>query len=196
MRVSATRGHRLDPVAHPPKGAPPPPRGAPPSPPDRQGGAASSAPRPKVKIEPGAVESKEGGIGRRVEVFWEQEDRWFPGVIIGRRNTSASRVAHHVEYDDGDRQWYHLEANSKDPDSFRFRWLDAHTPAPEGGSSRDPVKPPEPPVYLLDSDDEVDGKAAAGKTTTVFLLDSDDEEDGKAAASNTTTVGGETEWQW
>ena len=131
----------------------------------------------------GTVESKEGCIGRRVEVFWEQEDRWFPGVIIGWRITSHAprRVAHHVEYDDGDGQWHHLEVNSKDPDSFRFRWLDAHTPAPEGGSSRDPVKPP---VYLLDSDDEVDGKAAAGKTTTVFLLDSDDEEDGKAAAAD------------
>ena len=101
----------------------------------------------------------------------------------------ASRVAHHVAYDDGDDQWHHLEANSKDPDSVGFRWLDAHTPVPQGGSSRDPVKR----VFLLDSDDE---EAAAGKTTTVFLLDSDDEEDGKAAASNTTTVGGETEWQW
>jgi len=112
----------------------------------------------------GTVESKEGCIGRRVEVFWEQEGRWFPGVIIGWRNTStcgqvtghmqrnashaprASRVAHHVAYDDGDDQWHHLEANSKDPDLFGFRWLDAHTPAPEGGSSRDPVKPPEPPL--------------------------------------------------
>jgi len=106
------------------------------------------------------IESK--CIGRRVEVFWEQEGRWVPGVIIGRRNTiafgqitghmphdashapRASRLEHHVAYDDGDEQWHHFEVNSKDPDSFRFRWLDAHTPAPEGGSSRDPVETPEP----------------------------------------------------
>ena len=54
MRVSATKGHRLDPVAPPAKGAPPPPRGAPPSPPGPQGGAASSAPPAQVKLEPGA----------------------------------------------------------------------------------------------------------------------------------------------
>lgn len=70
-----------------------------------------------------------GFVGRRVEVFWEQEGAWFPGVIVGRRNASAfaaaprdaprsSQAEHHVAYDDGDHQWHHLGEG-------RFRWPDA-----------------------------------------------------------------------
>ena len=99
MRIPATRGHRLDPVAHPAKGAsappakgaPPPLRGAPPLPPDRQGGAASSAPPAQVKLEPGAP-----GPGRVIDVI---------SLIESDDDDAAPAPATTTTTDDGDGFW-------------------------------------------------------------------------------------------
>lgn len=113
--------------------------------------------------------SNAGFLGRRVEVFWEQEGAWFPGVVVGRRNTSAfgqtagrvprdaplaSRVAHHVAYDDGDYQWHHLEVDSGDPGSFGFRWLDAQQ------------RSPTPPMPARSNAADADGERAASRIDT------------------------------
>ena len=73
-RALTTRGHRLDPVAPPAKGAPPPPRGAPPLPPGPQGGAASSAPAAQVKLEPGAPGPAQAAARVQVISLIESDD--------------------------------------------------------------------------------------------------------------------------
>jgi len=66
-------------------------------------------------------------IGRRVEVFWEQEGTWFPGKILNERviwQASKRLVTHHVGYEDGSDEWHHLESQTKNPLSVDFRLLD------------------------------------------------------------------------
>ncbi|OQR97321.1 hypothetical protein ACHHYP_12125 [Achlya hypogyna] len=51
-------------------------------------------------------------IGWRVEVFWEEEDQWFPGVITEYDEGNG----YYVCYDDGDEKW----TPSNTPDAMRF----------------------------------------------------------------------------
>ena len=53
--------------------------------------------------------------GKRVEVFWDDENEWYPGTVTAYDPEHAS---HQVTYDDGDVQWEDLQASSK------VRWLD------------------------------------------------------------------------
>lgn len=43
-------------------------------------------------------------MGRRVRVFWPQEREWFQGKIAA----FDGKASHHVEYNDGDKEWLNL----------------------------------------------------------------------------------------
>ena len=47
-------------------------------------------------------------ISRRVEVYWQGSDMWFPGYIDDQR-TRGGRVELHISYDDGEKKWHALQ---------------------------------------------------------------------------------------
>ena len=80
-------------------------------------------------------------IGRRLQVHWEGEGEWFPGVLAAieaGHDDGADTGDYHVIYDDGDEQWEPL--GSRTP----FRWSGDRLPsAPShGSSSGEALSPP------------------------------------------------------
>ena len=47
-------------------------------------------------------------ISRRVEVYWQGSDMWFPGYIDDQR-TRGGRVELHISYNDGEKKWHVLQ---------------------------------------------------------------------------------------
>ena len=72
-------------------------------------------------------------ISRRVEVYWQGSDMWFPGYIDDQR-TRGGRVEFHISYNDGEKKWHVLQdepfsgdgtppafdETAGDPEPFRF----------------------------------------------------------------------------
>ena len=72
-------------------------------------------------------------ISRRVEVYWQGSDMWFPGYIDDQR-TRGGRVELHISYNDGEKKWHVLQDEpfsgdgtppafdeaAGDPEPFRF----------------------------------------------------------------------------
>eukprot|EP00887_Chlorella_sp_A99_P007604 scaffold20.g7604.t1 len=67
-------------------------------------------------------------FGRRLEVWWPGEKRWYAGTVAGY---AAAAQRHTVKYDDGDTRREYLPGE-------RHRWLDT------GGNQAGPVQEPDP----------------------------------------------------
>lgn len=75
-------------------------------------------------------------VGRRLQVYWPVERRWFPGVVAAYR---PEEKLHLIEYDDGDTQHLHLAVE-------QVRWLRGpsgrQAPAAAAGAQREPTPAP------------------------------------------------------
>ena len=94
-----------------------------------------------AELAPGGMLPVAADIGRRLQVYWESEGEWFPGVfaaIEAGHDDGADTGDYHVIYDDGDEQWEPL--GSRTP----FRWSGDRLPsAPShGSSSGEALSPP------------------------------------------------------
>ena len=69
-----------------------------------------------------------GLVGKRVEVFWPKEGRYFPGVVTAYTEYRSGTVFHHtIQYDDGDEEtinlgkqtWHEIDddASDSEPDA-------------------------------------------------------------------------------
>jgi hypothetical protein len=48
-------------------------------------------------------------VGTRVEVYWDGEGTYFPGILTKKSKRSNQGDCFFIEYDDGDREWIHLD---------------------------------------------------------------------------------------
>ena len=83
------------------------------------------------ELAPGGMLPVAADIGRRLQVFWESEGEWFPGVLAAieaGHDDDADTGDYHVIYDDGDEQWEPL--GSRTP----FKWVSGRRAS--GASSR------------------------------------------------------------
>ena len=62
----------------------------------------TKAPTKKRKRTPPEAKANAANLGRRVDVFWDGDASWFPGVLADYR---AKDCKYLCEYDDGDTEW-------------------------------------------------------------------------------------------
>ncbi|KAK3281669.1 hypothetical protein CYMTET_10548, partial [Cymbomonas tetramitiformis] len=110
------------------------------------------------------------GVGQRIEIYWPDEDSWFPGTLVDQRNEDG-KVLSKVEYDDGDEETLNL-ADEK------YRLL---TDSGRGDAN----------LHVDSSSDDEDlgtKRARPAKRAAVLNSDSDDSDEGQAQQKQRKTV--------
>lgn len=71
------------------------------------------SPRQRATDKVSAIKPGQEVLGRRVKVFWKADQAWYKGSLC---EYSAASGRHLCEYDDGDREWIDLAAETYELD--------------------------------------------------------------------------------
>lgn len=99
------------------------------APPAPDAGVPTDAEPSRPPAVPWPLERLKTCLHRRVHVYWEGEDAWFPGIVDRVLDNDPERMRVHVLYDDGDKLWYdnfegesvHKSSKSHNPKWFELR---------------------------------------------------------------------------
>ena len=103
-----------------------------------------------ARVRRAALLPQPADIGRRLQVYWADERRWYPGTLTAieaGHDDGLDAGNYHVRYDDGDEQWEPLGTRTQ------YKWTSERGAEEAGAGGKDAwpkkqraKKPPSPPA--------------------------------------------------
>ena len=90
---------------------------------------------PQEEKANGSSQYDKAAVGKRVEVYWDGNDKWFKGEV---KDYAPTTQKHLVKYEDNDTQWLIL---AQEEQLGQLRWLDGKPPRGGGKAKEEEKKP-------------------------------------------------------